>query len=105
MALAAVALAVACFACESDGEADTLRFEGLVTGVKSSSLLDIEYIQVADGEGKSLTFHADGRRFPHFTPSHVREHMTQGLGVVVDYRERDGKLFIVAIEDSEAGQP
>ena len=100
-----LAVAVACLACGDGGESDTLRFEGLVTGVESSSLLDIEYIQVADGEGTSLTFHADGRRFPHFTPSHVREHMTQGLGVVVSYRERDGKLLIVAIEHSEAGPP
>ena len=50
--------------------------------------------------GASLVFHAGGRRFEEFTPSHVREHMLQGLGVIVTYRKSDDDaLYIVGIRD------
>ncbi len=75
-------------------------FEGLITGFEASTLLDIESIEVTDRAGTVLEFHAGGRRFAEFTPSHVREHMLQGLGVIVSYRESDGTLYIVAIRDS-----
>ena len=56
--------------------------------------------EVTDDEGVSLEFHAAGRRFTDFTPSHVREHMLQGLGVIVTYhRADDGTLYIVTIRD------
>ena len=75
-------------------------FEELITSVEARTLLDIESIEVTDDEGKSLEFHAGGRRFMEFTPSHVREHMIQGLGVIVTYRESDdGALYIVSVRD------
>ncbi len=75
-------------------------FEGLITGVEVRTLLDLESIEVTDDEGVSLEFQADGRRFMDFTPSHVREHMLQGLGVIVTYRRSDdGTLYIVTIRD------
>lgn len=75
-------------------------FEGLITSVEVRTLLDLESIEVTDDAGTSLVFHADGRRFLEFTPSHVREHMLQGLGVIVTYRRSDdGTLYIVTIRD------
>lgn len=75
-------------------------FEGLVTGVEARTLLDLESIEVTDETGRSLKFHAGGQRFTEFTPSHVREHMLQGLGVIVTYRQADdGTLYIVGIRD------
>ena len=62
---------------------------GSLPASRSRTLLDLESIEVTDDDGKSLEFHAAGRRFVEFTPSHVREHMLQGLGVIVTYRESD----------------
>ncbi|MCY4654288.1 MAG: hypothetical protein OXC95_14130 [Dehalococcoidia bacterium] len=89
--------------CGGDGgETKTSQavFEGLITSVEARTLLDLESIEVTDDEGKTLEFHAAGRRFMDFTPSHVREHMLQGLGVIVTYRKsEDGALHIVDIRD------
>ena len=89
--------------CDGDaGGTDTSEevFEGLITSVEVRTLLDIESIEVTDDTGASLVFHAGGRRFEEFTPSHVREHMLQGLGVIVTYRKSDDDaLYIVGIRD------
>ena len=75
-------------------------FQGLITSVEVRTLLDLESIEVTDDAGTSLVFHAGGQRFVEFTPSHVREHMLQGLGVIVTYRRSDdGTLYIVTIRD------
>ena len=89
--------------CGGDGggtKASEAVFEGLITSVEARTLLELESIEVTDDDGKSLEFHAAGRRFVEFTPSHVREHILQGLGVIVTYRESDdGALHIVNIKD------
>ena len=75
-------------------------FEGLITNVEASTLLDLESIEVSDDVGNARVFHAGGMRFTEFTPSHAREHMLQGEGVSVTYKEsEDGSLYIVEIRD------
>ena len=98
----AVALVFGAY-CGGDGDgpgASEAVFEGLITSVEVRTLLDLESIEVTDDVGTSLVFHAGGQRFVEFTPSHVREHMLQGLGVIVTYRKSDdGTLHIVTIRD------
>ena len=98
----AVALAFGAY-CGGDGDETGVAesvFEGLITNVEARTLLDLESIEVTDAAGKSLEFHAGRQRFVEFTPSHVREHMLQGLGVIVTYRKsKDGILYIVEIRD------
>ena len=100
--LIAIALAFGAY-CGGDGggtETSEGVFEGLITRMEARTLLDLEYIEVTDDAGNALVFQAGGRRFAEFTPSHVREHMMQGLGVIVAYRESDdGTLYIVSIRD------
>ena len=68
--------------------------------MEARTLLDLESIEVTDDAGETLIFQAAGQRFAEFTPSHVREHMIQGLGVTVAYRKsNDGILYIVEIKD------
>lgn len=102
LSVIAVALVFGSY-CGGDGGGTEISeevFEGLITGVEVRTLLDIESIEVTDDTGKSLEFHAGGQRFTEFTPSHVREHMLQGLGVIVTYRgSDDGTLYIVEIRD------
>ena len=72
---------------------------GLLVDVVAASLLDLDTITVLDGEGNRLTFDAAGRRFPGFSPAHVREHMVQGDPVTVTFNEVDGRLVLVDISD------
>ncbi len=75
-------------------------FEGLITSVEARTLLDLESIEVSDDYGNTRAFRAGGKRFMDFTPSHAREHMIQGEGVSVTYREgEDGLLYIIEIRD------
>ncbi len=102
LSVIAIALAFGSYCGGGGGGTDTSEevFEGLITSVEARTLLDIESIEVTDDTGASLEFHARGRRFAEFTPSHVREHMLQGLGVIVTYRKSDdGALRIVGIRD------
>ncbi len=97
---AALAFALNCGGDDDGPGTSEAVFEGLITGVEARTLLDLESIEVTDDEGLSLEFHAAGRRLMDFTPSHVREHMLQGLGVIVTYRKSDdGSLYIVSIKD------
>ena len=89
---------------ESPGGTD-LEFTGLITALAPRSLLDLESIEVTDEAGVALRFHAGGRRFAEFTPSHVREHMLLGLPVVVTYRESEGVLIIVGLVDAPVELP
>ena len=102
LSVVAVALVFGAY-CGGDGDGSgdpEAVFEGLITSVEVRTLLDLESIEVTDDAGTSLVFHAGGQRFLEFTPSHVREHMLQGLGVAVTYRKSDdGALYIVTIRD------
>ena len=102
LSLIAVALALGSYCGGDGGGTGTSEgvFEGLITGVEARTILDLESIEVTDDGGKSLKFHAGGRRFTEFSPSHAREHMLQGQGVTVTYRESDdGTRYIVGIRD------
>ena len=99
--IAVALLCVMSWGCDRDEPASSNAvFEGLIIGMEARTLLDLESIEVADDVGTTLEFHAGRRRFVEFTPSHVREHMLQGLGVTVTYREgEDGILYIMSIRD------
>ena len=102
LSIVAVALVFGSYCGGDSGETGAPEgvFEGLITSIEARTLLDLESIEVTDDAGTSLVFHAGGQRFVEFTPSHVREHMLQGLGVIVSYRKSDdGALYIVTIRD------
>ena len=102
LSVIAVALVFGSYCGGDSGETGVSEgvFEGLITDVEVRTLLDLESIEVTDDSGPSLVFHAGGQRFMEFTPCHVREHMLQGLGVIVTYRGLDdGALYIVTIRD------
>ena len=86
-------------------ESQSKMFEGLITDLVARSLLEIDSIEVTDESGTSRRFHAAGRRFAEFTPSHMREHMFLGQKVVVTYRESEGILVIEALEDAADARP
>ncbi len=82
------------------------RVSGLITDVVAKSLIEFESITVTADTGEILELNSGDRRFEHFTPSHVREHMLLGLAIAVTYRERDGELVIESLTDAPiAGTP
>ena len=98
-----VVTAVAC-ADDSDQQKPSPVFSGLVIGFAQKSLLEFESVRVVDEAGRVMEFHSGGHRFPHFTPSHLREHMVMGHGVVVSYKEDGGMFYIVDITDAPVGE-
>ena len=100
-------LTIAAVACTDDSDEQTTPpsvFSGFIMEFAPRSLLDFESIKVVDESGTVMEFHSGGRRFSHFTPSHIREHMVLGQGVVVSYREDGGVFHIVEITDAPAAE-
>ena len=93
--------------CEDDSDDQTTSpsvFSGLILELVPMTLLEFESIKVVDELGAVMEFHSGGRRFSHFTPSHIREHMVLGHGVVVSYRDGGGVFHIVEITDAPAAE-
>lgn len=91
MLAAVLALTMGC-----GGGERTVR--GVVVEVEARSISEVALLIVEEeGTGKVWTFQADGP--VGFTPSHIREHMMQGLPLTVRFRERDGLFVAVLVTD------
>ena len=82
-----------------DPTEDYESVRGLVLDLGAKSLLELESLTIEDESGTRWTFAARGKRLAEFTPSHVREHMVQGLQVTVIFHRQDGELIIDNITD------
>lgn len=85
------------FAVSCGGETRSVR--GLIVEVVAESFLVVDTFTVEDEDQVRWTIHGGGKRFEGFPPSHLREHMVQGLPVTVWFEERDGMLFMKDIAD------
>jgi hypothetical protein len=102
-----VFLALPLFAsdCSEDGKGDTgegsFRVRGVVTDVRARSLLELESLRVVDEQNTEWEFKPSAEGVTGsghaYTPSHLRQHMVQGVPVIVTYTEKDGVLTIVSI--------
>ena len=97
MALLVLVFAVLLSTISCGGETRSVR--GLIVDVVADSLLIVETVTVEDEDQVTWTVHGGGKRFDGFSPSHLREHMVQGLPVTVWFEERDGMLFMKDISD------
>jgi hypothetical protein len=97
-AAAAVWLAaLGALSCGGTGQTDASpsgsgEVRGAIVGFESRSLLEFDSVDVRDGSGVVWRFDAGSYR--GFTPSHLRDHMVQGLPVTVRYHAEDGVLVI-----------
>ena len=80
-------------------QGETRSVRGLIVEVNADSLLAVETVTVEDEDQVRWTVHGGGRRFDGFPPSHLREHMVQGLPVTVWFEDRGGVLYIKDISD------
>jgi len=100
-ALAAVLIGgiVACGGADEAPEISTVS--GVVLEVSARSLTQIDVLTVRDESGATLDF--QGGAYKGYSPSHLREHMLQGLWVTVLYREENGLLVIDEVADYVPG--
>ncbi len=93
--------------CGDGGKNDTdeapLQVRGVVTDVKARSLLELESLRVVDEQNIVWDFQPGPGGVTggghDYTPSHLRQHMVQGVPVVVTYTKKDGVLTIVSISE------
>ena len=93
--------------CGGDGKGETeeaaLQVRGLVTNVQARSLLELELLQVVDAQNIVWEFRPGPQGVTgaghDYTPSHLRQHMVQGVPIIVTYTEKDGVLTIVSISE------
>lgn len=88
--------ALACTTSSVDDAAGAGResVHGLIRAVEAQTLLELKSLDLTDEAGKTWHFDAKGKIFASFTPSHLNEHMLQGLPVTVVFH-RDGEMLVV----------
>ena len=93
-----------CASQENKINSKVLTIEGLIVEVESQSLVEASSITVVDRSGEEYMLYLEGNYGP-FTPSHLREHMTAGMPISVEYVVADYKLNVIAIsDDSDSNQ-
>ena len=80
---------------EAGQATDSVR--GMVTDVKSSSLVNLDSLVVEDQDGRSWEFTAGS--YSGFTPSHLREHMVLAEPVTVKFRVEGDLMIIEEVTD------
>ena len=78
-------------------DAEIPSVSGVVLEVTAKSLSQIDVLTIQDDTGVTREFH--GGTYVGISPSHVREHMLQGLRLTVWYREENGLLVIHEVGD------
>ena len=81
----------------SSGESGSSWTSGVVLEIEAASLLELTALDVLDESGRRWHFVAGG--YKGFPPSHLREHMLQGLPVSVRYHKSSGTLVIDEVTD------
>ena len=76
---------------------------GLVVAVDSSGLTDVRGFSIRTGDGRTIAFRIgvleNGAQFP---PGHLLEHAATGVKVVVTYRQENGELVAIRLDDAPA---
>ena len=84
---------------EDAAGADRESVRGLIRAVESRSLLALDSLDLTDDEGVTWHFEAEGKIFTSFTPSHLSEHMLQGLRVTVVFHREGERLVLDDVTD------
>lgn len=97
--IAAVALVV--LVVSTFGQAPSQTETGLVVAVDSSGLTDVRGFTIRTNDGRTVAFRIgvleNGAQFP---PGHLLEHAATGVKVVVTYRQQNGELVAIRIDDA-----
>jgi hypothetical protein len=104
--LAIAALALGYVAISAFGQAPRKTETGLVTAVDSTGLTNVQGFTIRTDDGRTVAFKIgvleNGIQFP---PGHLLEHRATGVKVVVTYRQENGEMVAVRIEDAPGASP
>ena len=85
------------------GQPPRLTETGLVVAVDSSGLTDVRGFTIRTADGRTVAFRIgvleNGAQFP---PGHLLEHVATGVKVVVTYRQENGDLVAIRLDDAPA---
>jgi hypothetical protein len=99
-------LAVGVVVVSTFGQAPRQTETGLVIAVDASGLTNVRGFTIRTDDGRTVEFRVgaleNGAQFP---PGHLLEHRATGVKVVVTYRQEDGALAAIRIEDAPAASP
>lgn len=98
-ALLATFAALACDGGPADDAPATQSIRGQVLQVDARSLLELEALELLDGNGVAWRFEGRGIAIPGFAPSHLNEHKLLGQPVEVFYRREGNALVLRNITD------
>jgi hypothetical protein len=104
VAIAVVALGFV--AVSAFGQAPRQTETGLVIAVDSSGLTDVRGFTIRTDDGRTVVFRIgaleNGAQFP---PGHLLEHRATGVKIVVTYRQDNGELVAIRLEDAPGASP
>lgn len=97
-------VAISALACAFSSEegatgADQESVRGLIRAVESRSLLALDSLDLTDEAGVTWHFEAERKTFTSFTPSHLSEHMLQGLRLTVVFHMEGEWLVLDDVTD------
>jgi hypothetical protein len=102
--IAAGALVIAIWSIA--GQAVRPTETGLVVAVDASGLTDVRGFTLRTADGRTVDFRIgvleNGAEFP---PGHLLEHKATGVRIVVTYRQENGELVAVRLDDVAGSSP
>jgi len=104
IAIAAVALGFAVVSALGQAPRQTER--GLVIAVDSSGLTDVRGFTIRTDDGRTVVFRIGAlENGAQFAPGHLLEHRATGVKIVVTYRQENGELVAIRLEDAPGASP
>jgi hypothetical protein len=104
IAIAVVAIGFA--VVSAFGQAPRQTETGLVIAVDSSGLTDVRGFTIRTDDGRTVVFRIgaleNGAQFP---PGHLLEHRATGVKIVVTYRQGNGELVAIRLDDAPGASP
>ena len=83
------------------GQAPSQTETGLVVAVDSTGLTNVRGFSIRTNDGRTVAFKVgileNGAEFP---PGHLLEHAATGVRVVVTYRQENGELVAIRLDDA-----
>ena len=104
--IAIAVVAVSFVVVSAFGQAPRQTDTGLVIAVDSSGLTVVRGFTIRTDDGRTVVFRIgsleNGAQFP---PGHLLEHRATGVKIVVTYREENGELVAIRMEDAPGASP
>jgi hypothetical protein len=104
--LAIAVVALGAVVVSAFGQAPRQTETGLVIAVDSSGLTDVRGFTIRTDDGRTVVFRIGSlENGAQFAPGHLLEHRATGVKIVVTYRQENGELVAIRLEDAPGASP